>query len=446
MLRRWLIPGALAILLLGISPAAAGAATPAASMIASAAPLTVGASEAGGGAHIDFWQMQLAGGDQVTVDFTGSSSNEYTFQLYAPGTTDATFSQLPAADTASTNGNSPDQITLQAPYTGNFVLAVCQNTGDCRDVLTGSGVNPMTPYTFTTTLPGGGITPAAATAETRATGTIDPAAPLTVGAFEAGGGGHADFWQMQLTGGSLVTLDFDSSSSNEYTFQLYAPGTTDATFSQAPAAVSAGTNGSSPDQITLQAPYTGNFVLAVCQNTGDCRDVLTGSGVNPMTPYTFTTAVPAPPVPIPPTPVPTLPVKGGGTSPPPVAPPPTASLRIARQTATVTATGRLAVRLTCAGAPCTGSIRLAAVVTTTTGTGRRRKTHTKTQTLGTAAFSKLAVGSHAVEVDLGAAGLAALRHHGYRLKSTATATYRSGSKTRKTTGAVSLTGTRPTRR
>ena len=66
---------------------------------------------------------------------------------------------------------------LQAPYNATFVLAVCQNIGgDCRGTDSGGGANPMSPYTFTPTLVGGGIKASVGAKETRASETIAKAA------------------------------------------------------------------------------------------------------------------------------------------------------------------------------------------------------------------------------------------------------------------------------
>jgi hypothetical protein len=48
-------------------------------------------------------------------------------------------------------------LDLQAPSSGTFVLAVCQNVAanNCVNVDQGSGTNPMTPYTYSTKLTGG---------------------------------------------------------------------------------------------------------------------------------------------------------------------------------------------------------------------------------------------------------------------------------------------------
>jgi hypothetical protein len=283
----------------------------------------------------------------------------------------------------------------------------------------------MTPYTFTTAVTGA-ITTATAAAETRATGTINSAQPLSVGAFEAGGGGaHADFWQIQLAGGEQVAVDVTATSTHEYTFQLFAPGTVDSTFGQQPAADTAKTNGASPDQITLQAPYSGTFILAVCENVDNCPAAFDGEGDDPMTPYTFTTTVVSPPGPPP--------------NPPPVPRPSApASVTLTRQSATVTPAGRLAIKLTCGGAPCTGTIKLTMSVTKTTGKGKKKKTRTTKVTLGSSSFSTLTIGPHSVSLELTHVGLTRFEKHHDKLGATAAVSYTSASKTKTASATVSL--------
>lgn len=78
--------------------------------------------------------------------------------MFPPGTTDTSFPQTPpVASTATPGGGSTKSVlTLQAPYNATFILAVCENvSGDCRGVDSGSGQNPMQPYTFKDTLIGG---------------------------------------------------------------------------------------------------------------------------------------------------------------------------------------------------------------------------------------------------------------------------------------------------
>lgn len=115
----WLVPLVITLAVLGLRPAVALASTPVNHTIVGAQQLTVGApggTESGGGANIDFWTVQLNGGDRLVLDMSGSTTSPfYHFELYAPGTTDGAF---------STGGAPP------AP----------------------NAVDPMNPYTFATTL------------------------------------------------------------------------------------------------------------------------------------------------------------------------------------------------------------------------------------------------------------------------------------------------------
>jgi hypothetical protein len=104
--------------LLALSPAAALASTPVSHMISGAQQLTVGSAggtESGGGANIDFWEVQLNGGDQLVIDLKNSavSGTAYRFELYAAGTTDRTFASAPPSDALTNAGTIPDQLTLQ---------------------------------------------------------------------------------------------------------------------------------------------------------------------------------------------------------------------------------------------------------------------------------------------------------------------------------------------
>jgi len=114
--------------------------------------------EAGGGAPVDFWKIPLKGGDQIQFTVNNPSSNYYTVQLYAPSTTDGSFARAASFSGSTTNWSSTQTIfTLQAPHSGTYILAACQNTGNgnCTDTDQDSGTNPMNPYTFSTVLTGG---------------------------------------------------------------------------------------------------------------------------------------------------------------------------------------------------------------------------------------------------------------------------------------------------
>ena len=116
---------------------------------------------------------------------------------------------------------------------------------------------------------------------------------MGVGNFEAGGGGPVDFWRARLSGGDRVELNLDASGGCTWEAQLFAPGTTDGTFGSA-VPLSGGNAGQCGTRgvIDLRAPYTGNFVLAVCERDSygiSCPSVDSGEGQDPMDPYTFTT-------------------------------------------------------------------------------------------------------------------------------------------------------------
>ncbi len=273
---------------------AAPAGTPAGHTIAAAQQLTIGQGQSGGGGAIDFWLVKLVGGDQVQLSVQSQDFNYYNFALYAPGTTDGNFANAPTLSEGTTNYNSGSNVlTVQAPYTGDFVFAVCENSSNynCSNVDSGSGNNPMQPYTFTPTLIKGGVSAKKAAGEVKASATIAKAPELKLGNFEAGGGNAADFWRMSLVGGDRVQLAVASPDFNYFNFALYTPGTNDTSFPQAPALSESTTNyNSGSNVLTVQAPYTGNFLFVVCENSSNynCGNVDSGSGNNPMQPYTFT--------------------------------------------------------------------------------------------------------------------------------------------------------------
>ena len=182
---------------------------------------------------------------------------------------------------------------MQAPYNGTFILAVCENVSDnnCVNVDSGSGTNPMNPYTFSASF-FSSVANTVAAKETRASAAIDTAPTVGVGNFESGGANPIDFWKMHLNGGDVVQFATRTPAYTTYVFSLYKGNTTDTSFPQA-VALSTGTTNyySVPARsiFSLQAPYSGTFVLAVCENVSDknCVNVDSGSGTNPMDPYTF---------------------------------------------------------------------------------------------------------------------------------------------------------------
>jgi Bacterial Ig-like domain (group 3) len=289
---------------------AASATTAPGHTIASAGTLTMGPVASGGGGPIDFWDVPLSGGDEVQLLVTapdaipdgsgGSYQAFFYFELFPPGTTDGSFPQVAPVSSVTTYGTAV--ADLQAPYNGKFVLAVCENTnGDCRAVDSGSGLNPMQDYTFTPTLVSGGIPARVAAKETKGNPTIAGARTMGIGNFESGGGNPIDFWRVSLNKGDKVQFrtkeppgipdGSGGSYQTNFSFELFRPGTTDTTFPQRPPVAAAGTDGNASDVLVLTAPATGSFILAVCENAnGDCRAVDSGSGTNPMQPYTFSTA------------------------------------------------------------------------------------------------------------------------------------------------------------
>jgi hypothetical protein len=119
------------------------------------------------------------------------------------------------------------------------------------------------------------------------------------------------------------------------------------------------------------------------------------------------------------------------------------SLEIPKQSDDVTGKGDLSVVLDCTGARCSGSLILVAKVKQTTGKGKKKKTKTVAETIGSASFSSLALGTNTVSMKLNSKGSNLLKHDGYKLSSTASATYLSGSAFKTTTGAVALKGHKP---
>jgi hypothetical protein len=383
--------------------------------------LRFGAPDSGGGGHIDFWRTSLVGGDvvQLSVD-EPTVSNNYTFALFRPGTTDTSFSATPALTSVETNGSANDVVNLQAPYSGVFVLGVCESPGggDCRNAETGSAVYPMGSYTFIPTLVGGGIPASTGRHETKPSNSIQGAHSMTIGALEAGGGGHIDFWLVTLAGGDMVQFTVDEPYvENNYAFELYRPGTTDTSFPQNPAATQVGTNGSASDVVVLQAPYSGTFVLGVCESpsSADCGTVDTGAGVRPMGPYTFTTTLVSGPPPGRPAPVQ-----------PPHAASKAVSLAIPAQSIGVSASGSFAVSVSCTGAPCSGTLELTAASASTV------------VIVAQATFNSLPVGPGKVAMALTPSGSRLLDQDGHHLRTQALALYRSGSQTKTTEGPVTL--------
>jgi len=166
---------------------------------------------------------------------------------------------------------------------------VCEDVG--RNCAGGEGVNPMDPYTFTPAwIKNYGS--ATAAAETRAAASIAAAPKLGVGHFEAGGANPADYWKISLAGGDRVRFTATTPANTFYTFALYKPGTSDASFPNAVPVSWGETNdeGSAAQSlVTLQAPRSGTYVLVACEDVGEnCASAVFGDGTDPMDPYTFT--------------------------------------------------------------------------------------------------------------------------------------------------------------
>lgn len=125
---------------------------------------------------------------------------------------------------------------------------------------------------------------------------------------------------------------------------------------------------------------------------------------------------------------------------------PPSLLTIHKQTDDVNSKGDLSVVVDCAGAKCTGRLKLLADIKKKTGKGKKSKTITVVHTIGAASFNSLAIGVDKVALKLNGKGLSLLKAGDYRLSSTASATYLSGSASRTTTGSVHLKGHKPSKK
>jgi hypothetical protein len=140
-----------------------------------------------------------------------------------------------------------------------------------------------------------------------------------------------------------------------------------------------------------------------------------------------------------PTPTPTPP-------PPPPPPPVVSSLTIPNQTDEVNGKGDLSIVVDCSGVKCTGDLTLLAKFKKTTGKGKKKKTKIVVQTIGTASFNSLALGVDTVAVKLNIKGKSLLAVGGYKLSSTASASYLSGSVFKTASGSVDLKGHKPSKK
>jgi hypothetical protein len=289
-----LIPGLVLVAGTGVASASTGPGN----TIATAGTLDVGDTASGGGGPIDFWKVTLNGGDVVQFATTTPAYTTYVFSLFAPGTTDANFPQAASFSSQITNYQgvtAKSVIDLQAPYNGTFILAVCENVSgnNCVNVDSGSGTNPMDPYTFKTSF-ASSVSNTVAASETKASPAISGSARMGTGNFESGGANAIDFWKVTLNGGDVVQFSSTTPAYTTYTFSLYRGSTTDTSFPQAAALSTATTNYfgvTAKSVFDLQAPFNGTFILAVCENVSgnNCVNVDSGSGTNPMDPYTFST-------------------------------------------------------------------------------------------------------------------------------------------------------------
>jgi hypothetical protein len=245
--------------------------------ISTATTLETGVTETGGGGLVDFWKVPLSGGEQVNFTVNGSTAHSFYLDLYVPTTDDANFPHATAFTSGSTNYKAESTITLQAPYTGTFVLAVCEDVTTCNFAYK----SVMGQYQLEASVASSPVAAPAAGA------TISAAPQMQSGDFEAGGANLVDFWRLNLDKGYKFQFTVNSSTVNSYTFDLYPPTTNDANFSKAAAVTAGYTNHKAQSTVTLEAPYTGNFVLAVCENVAPCNFYYK----TVMNPYTFTTGL-----------------------------------------------------------------------------------------------------------------------------------------------------------
>ena len=133
-------------------------------------------------------------------------------------------------------------------------------------------------------------------------------------------------------------------------------------------------------------------------------------------------------------------------TPPPPPPPPApavSSLTIPHQTDQVNGKGDLSVVVDCSSVKCTGDLELLAKFKKTTGKGKKKKTKIVVQTIGTASFNSLALGVDTLSIKLNNHGKSLLAINGYKLSTTASASYLSGSVFKTATGTVKLKGHKP---
>jgi hypothetical protein len=146
--------------------------------------------------------------------------------------------------------------------------------------------------------------------------------------------------------------------------------------------------------------------------------------------------------------LPAAPVSGSSkpTTPTPTPTPAVSSLAIPNQTDEVNGKGDLSISVDCIGAKCTGSLTLLAKYKKTTGKGKKKKTKIVVQTIGSASFNSLDLGVDTMSVKLNAKGKSLLILGGYKLSSTASASYLSGSVFKTATGTAKLKGHKPSKK
>jgi hypothetical protein len=96
--------------------------------IASAPSLNLGSLESGGGNYIEYWRVQVYGGDVITVDADLSDNGgDMVFDLFAPSVDDYSFSHAEPLVSSERLRPEKQQFTLKVPSTGLDILAVCRS-------------------------------------------------------------------------------------------------------------------------------------------------------------------------------------------------------------------------------------------------------------------------------------------------------------------------------
>jgi hypothetical protein len=383
--------------------------------IAGAPNLVLGTTVSSGWSHQfafgstegEFWRVPLTGGQTLTVspsDLTGNAGClGVIMDVYAPGVTDSTVAG------AATAWTQQSQLTFVAPYSGTWTLLVSDSA------CTGSPGGNTVSYNYIAA-----VAPSKGAAATGAT-TIAGAPNLVLGTTVSSGWSHqfvfgsteGEFWKVPLTGGQTLSVSSSGLIGNAgclgLNMNMYAPTVTDATVAgESPVATQA-------NQLTFVAPYSGTWTLLVSDSA------CTGSPAGNTVSYNYIAAVTQATVPA------------------------DAVMAVARQSDTVSRSGRLALAVSCSNAPCGGTIKLTATTRKTTGRGRRKRTRLTAVTIGAASFSGLTPGTHRISITLNRTGLELLRHD-HKLSVTAQATYKSGSASETARAAISLEAAKKTSR